>query len=171
MNATINSAFEPSPGLLRAAESLLVAMTAERLVRPVVEAYEHAILAKHQFPPAEEYRQHVKEEVILDRTNAWLLGEADFKVYNAECFAARDAAGLKVSQPDNCPLLEAENAQRLAVNALIQEVGNIPGLETFKKDNGAMTLEMRKQIVDITLGLVAPYFDHGNGVLKRYLNG
>jgi hypothetical protein len=25
--------------------------------------------------------------------------------------------------------------------------------------------------VDITLGLVAPYFDHGNGVLKRYLNG
>lgn len=161
--------FRPSADLVRAAETLMASMAMEQTVRPIVEAYEHAILAKHRFPPAEQYREHVTETVILDRKSAFLLGDADFQVYLAECFAARDAAGLKVSKPENCPLLEAESTRVNAEGALIKQVGNIPGLETFKEAHNVMNLDMRKRLVDITLRLVAPFVDDADGVLKRIM--
>lgn len=171
MNALTKQNFRPPTDLIRAAENLMVAIADERMIRPVVEAYEHAILAKHQFPPAEEYLDAVEEPVILDRKNAWLLSDEDFKVYNAECFVARDAAGLKVTKPENCPLLEAEHMRINAENELIKQLGQIQGLETFRENNCVLTLDQRAAVIAIGLKLAMPFIDNGQGVLLRYMNG
>lgn len=171
MNAMTQQNFRPSADMIRVAEALMVAMAHEQLVRPVVEAYENAILAKHQFPVSEQDSAAAEKKTVLDRKDAFLLSDDDFLVYHAECLAARDAAKLKVSKPENCPLLEAETMRIEAENALIKQLGNIQGMETFKENNCVMTLELRASVIDIGLKLVAPFVDDATGVLQRYMKG
>jgi hypothetical protein len=123
--------FRPSEAMIRAAETLFLAMAMEGTVRPVVEKYKLAILAKHQFPVAAKWREYDLPEKVLDLKWAFLLSKEDSKVYFKECFDARDTAGLKVSRPGNCPLLEAEEDVRQAQNAFIKELGTMPGLENL----------------------------------------
>lgn len=169
MTELTKQGFRPSESLIRVGEALMVAMAFEQHVRPIVEAYEEAILAKHQFMSADRWREHMEPKPILKRKEAFLLGDEDHKVYIAECFAARDAAGLKVSRPENCPLLEAEYLRVNGENAFISELGEIEGLETFKRNNGILTLDQRKMIIDIGLKLIAPFVGKSDDVLRRYM--
>lgn len=171
MTTMTKEGFRPSPGLIRAAENLLATMAIEQEVRPIVEDYESAILAKHQFKAAPRWNGHFDMEKTLDRKHSFLLSEKDAKIFYAECFAARDAAGLKVAKPDNCPLLEAENLRIDAEAAFIQSLGDLPGMATFKSVEGALTLELRAKIVDCGLRLVVPLVADADGVLKRLLSG
>lgn len=161
----IKKGFTPSKSLIRNAENLLLSMAMEQEVRPVVEAYETEILAKHKFKPAAKWRDRLDRDTILDRKSSFLLSDEDAKTYYAECFAARDNAGLKVSRPDNCPLLEAENTRRLAENVFIDELGKIPGLDAIS--SGVMTLEMRAKVIDLGLRMVAPFVGKSNEILQR----
>lgn len=157
--------FTPSANLIRYAQNLLLCMAIEQQVRPVVEAYETEILAKHQFKPAAKWRDRLDRGVVLDRKSSFLLSDEDAKTFYAECFAARDKAGLKVSKPENCPLLEAENTRRLVENVFIDELGKILGLDAFA--NGFMTLEMRAKVIETGLRLVAPFVGNSNEILQR----
>lgn len=157
--------FTPSASLIRNAENLLLCMAMEQEVRPVVEAYETAILAKHQFKPAAKWRDHLDAGVVLDRKSCFLLSDEDAKIFYAECFVARDKAGLKVSKPENCPLLEAENTRRLAEDAFIGELGKLPGLEGLS--DGCLTLEMRAKVIDSGLRMVAPFVGTSKEILQR----
>lgn len=163
--------FNPTPSLIRSAENLLVTMALADQVRPVVVAYETAILAKHQFTTAERWKEHFPPRVVVDRKDIFLLDEADAQVFHADCFAARDAAGLKVERPDNCPLLEAETNQMQAENAFIAEIGTIPGLETFATKTYVLTLEQRAGVLKLGLGLLAPYVGSSESILQRILKG
>lgn len=161
----IKKGFTPSASLIRNAENLLLCMAMEQEVRPVVEAYETAILAKHQFKPASKWRDRLDKGVVLDRKSSFLLSDEDAKIFYAECFAERDKAGLKVSKPDNCPLLEAENTRRLAEEAFIGERGKIPGLGSFS--SGHLTLEMRAKVIDTGLRMVVPFVGNSKEILQR----
>ena len=164
------SGFAPTQQLIRAAEHVLVCKAFEQQIRPVVEAYETAILAKHHFRPDPKYREHLNVDRILDRKVDYLMSAEDSQVYHAECFKARDAAGLKVSRPENCPLLEARNLLLEAENAFIIELGTMPGLEVFASKRWSLDLKQRAQVIDLGLRLVAPFVAQSNEILGRLLH-
>ncbi len=159
--------FKPTEDQIRLAEAVFTAMAHEQIVRPIVEAYETAILAKHQFRIAKEWVDHsMADRVILDRKDSFLLSAEDAKVFFAECFAARDAANLKVSNPEFCPLCVAEHLRIDAENALMKAMGTTPGLETLA--SASMTLELRSQVIDLILKLLAPFCGDAQEILQRY---
>ncbi len=160
-------AFKPTDEQIRLAEDVFTTMAHEQTVRPIVEAYETAILAKYQFRIAKKYVDHgMTDRIILDRKDTCLLSADDAKVYFAECFAARDAANLKVSNPEFCPLCVAEHLRIDAENALIKAMGSTPGLEAFA--SGFMPQELRSKVIDLTLRLLAPFCGNASSILQRY---
>ena len=159
--------FSPSAAQIRLAEAVLVAKAHEDLIRPVVEAYETEILAKHQFCIDPQWIDlgECEDQVILDRKKTFLLSDKDAKVFFQASHAARDAAGLKVDDPEFCPLLVAENVRREAEKALLKAMSAIEGLETLGK--GFMTTEQRSKAVEITLRLLAPFCGSADRILSR----
>jgi len=158
--------FTPTPEQIRLAEAVFTAMAYESLVRPIVEAYETAILAKHQFKVSRIWvEKGVRDRVILNRKDSFLLSFEDTQVFRAECFAARDAANLKVDHPEHCPLLVAENLRIQAENALLSALATSPGLESFANAN--WTMELRAKAIDITLRLLAPFVGNAKQILGR----
>lgn len=153
---TSKKKFTATAALIQAAECLLLAMAYEGTIRPTVEQYEAEILAKHRFPADPKWREHAVAEPILDRKRTYLLSQADAATFHKACFAARDEARLEVSDPQNCPLLEAETIRIQAQNTFIAELGAIPGLESLAK-HPVLTLEQRAKLLDLGLRLVAPF--------------
>lgn len=159
--------FNPTEDQIRIAEAVFTAMAHESLVRPIVETYEHAILEMHQFKIARHWvEQGCEDRVILDRKDSFLLSSEDADVFYAECFAARDAANLKVSRPTDCPLLVAENLRIDAENALLKAIAVLPGLESL--GTGNLALDARKKALDLSLKLLAPFCGESNEILQRY---
>lgn len=160
--------FTPTPTQVRLAEALMASMAYEGTIRPIVEGYEQAILGKHQFRISRHWVDlGCEDEIILDRNKSYLLSEDDSRTYHAECFAARDAAGLKVDDPEFCPLLVAENLRITAENALLNAMGETPGLESLA--TGFMTTDLRNRAIDITLKLLAPSCGTSDDILKRIM--
>lgn len=159
--------FKPTEDQIRLAEALMVAMAFEATIRPIVVAYETAILEKHRFPIARKWvEMGVTDRIILDRKDSYLLSEADAKVFHAECLTARDAAKLKVENPEYCPLLVAEHLRLDAERALLKAMAATPGLEAFGK--GFMTLEQRARALDLIFKLVAPFCAKQPELMQRY---
>lgn len=153
---------------IRLSEAVVVAMALEETIRPIVESYETAILAKHRFridPKWIEFGE-VADRVILNRKESFLLSETDAKKFFEECFAARDAAGLKVEHPEGCPLLTVENLRIKAENALIKSLSSIPGLEAFA--TGILPLDKRSKVVELALGLFLPSSQDAESILQRF---
>lgn len=160
--------FVPNANMIRAAENLLLSMSHEDVVRPVVVAYETEILTRHQFRIARKYVEHGCDDVvILDRKRSYMLEESDFAIYLKQCFEARDAAGLKVRAPDNCPLLEAENTRIQAENLLLTAMAELPNLAAIGKP--WLTLEARKRAIDLTLDMVALFCGDADGIINRLM--
>ena len=152
--------FEPTEAQIRCAEAVFKAMAHESLVRPIVEAYERAILEKHQFRIARRWVERGSADcIILDRKRSYLLEDRDAQVFHAECFKARDAAGLKVERPENCPLLEAEHKRIEAEHALLKAIATTPGLDNF--GNGIWNPGLRAKAIDLSLKLLAPFVKTG----------
>lgn len=157
--------FKPSPELVRLAEAVFVSMAHEQAVRPIVDGYQRAILAKHQFRIARKWvREGDPDEVILDPKLAYLLDDANAAVFFAECHEAREAAGLKVDNPENCPLCVAENLRIKAEQALLKEMATLPGLSNLGR---FVTLELHKKALDLSLSLVAPFCSDAAEIMKR----
>lgn len=158
--------FTPTKDQIAAAEAVFTAMAHESLIRPIVEGYELAILEKHQFRIARKWvEKGVTDHLVLERKDTFLLDDEDAKVYYAECFAARDAAKLVVDDPEHCPLLVAEHLRIRAENALLQTIATIPGLESFA--SGTMSLDMRKKVIDLSLGMLSPFCGNADDILSR----
>lgn len=127
----------PSAQVISAAQMLIAAMAHEDTIRPIVEAYENAILAKHQWHIAPEYMVEfeMSDRVILNREDAYLLGSANIAEFYKECVAQRAAKGLHASHPDGCPLLEAKHHRFQAEKELLKVMGTMPGLEPLTSAN------------------------------------
>ncbi|CAG9236928.1 conserved hypothetical protein [Paraburkholderia tropica] len=163
--------FKATPGQIKAAELLYLAMAQEQLVRPVVEAYETAILARHQFSVAPEWAERYDSTslLILDRKRSYLLSDADAEVFYRECREAREASGLTVESPGFCPLCVAENLKIQAENALLSAMAEVQGLEAFARPC-ALTLEQRAQVIDLSLRLITPSIRNGAEILHHLVH-
>jgi len=171
---TINS-FTPTKQQIRAAENLFAFMANEATIRPVVEAYQAEILAKHQFHIAKEWLiprgdsgRSMDDRVILDPTDAFLLSNEDAKAYFVECNEERIKAKLWVSSPEFCPLLVAEKNRIDAENALLNAMAAAPGLE-FLSRAYALDMEKHKEVVDLSLKLLAPFVANADVLLERIM--
>jgi len=161
--------FTPTKDQIRAAEAVFTAMAHEGVIRPIVEAYEQAILDKHQFPIARKWvDMGCEDKLILKRQDSYLLDDDDSKVFHDECFAARDAANLKVENPEFCPLLVAENIRIMAEHALLAAISTTPGLESLSKATSS-SMENYKQAIDLCLKMLAPFCGKADDILGRYL--
>lgn len=88
--------FNPNEEQRAAARAVVLAMAHQQVVRPIIEAYEREILVRHNFRIARKWvEEGCEDEVILDPADAFLLDEGDGKVFYAETYKPRDAAGLK----------------------------------------------------------------------------
>lgn len=117
---TMKTGFSATPNQIRAAEQLFLAEAIELTVRPTVLAYRQAIVERLQPRTAACWKEDGLDRIITDPDQMYLAEDGVFEMYDAECQKARDAAGLKVSHPDKCPLLEARAAVTTAKNALIE---------------------------------------------------
>lgn len=159
--------FTPTPDQIRAAENYLAALAFEGTVRPVVETYQSEILARHQFPMAAKWvEMGLGDKPVLLAKDAFLMSDEDAAVYFAECHKAREAAGLKVARPDNCPLLEAAMVTHQAANALLVAMATTPGLEALGR-SPVLTLEARDKAIDLSVHLLAPYVGSADSTMGR----
>jgi len=159
-----------SKEMISLAETVMQAMALEGTVREVVEGYQRAILQAHRWPPAEEFANYPSiPKVILEPKHTYLLGQEHATQYYAQCDDARKAAGLGVIKEGNCPLIEAESLRFRAENALLAEVSKLPGLGRIDATRHTMSLEQRKQAVDLTLRLTAPYVSDAREQIERIM--
>lgn len=161
-------AFQPTDKQLRAAETLLLAMTHEQIIEPIVKGYEREILARHQFHIDQKWvgRRGTVDRVILDPNEAYLLNEADAKIFYEECYEARDAAGLYVEKPEHCPYCVAHHMRVQAEGAMMEAMAETPGLEHLRRVMQAK-LELRDKAVDLTLRMLTPFV--ADSLAKKFI--
>ena len=149
--------FKPTEAMRTAAKVVFLAMAYTETIRPIVEGYQKEILDFYQWEIAPEWadRRGSKETIILDPDRTYLLTEDDFTLYMKECAVAMDKASLTVDNPEHCPLLVAEDIQRLAARVLINTMEPITNL----KAEDIHRPEQQKELVNLSLRLLAPFVD------------
>ncbi len=153
--------------MIAAGKSVFLAMAHEQLVRPIVEGYEARILEENNFQYGDEWREHGIAGKVTERKKTFLMDKDDFQAFIELTYQARDAHNLKVSGPDNCPLLEAEYLRMQAENKLLQQVAKLPGMESLGK--AFVTVEQRKQAIEAALGLLTPFVGDAEQILEEYV--
>lgn len=152
------STFTPAPEMIQCAQEVFVRTAILQHIRPIVLTYETAILAELQFTVKPEYVDRgLKAEVILDPAQSCLMKDEDFAVYNQLCKEAAQKAGLRVENPDHCPLLHAEHELIRAEWALLEVMEPISKIPPDSVC--CLGLDGRKKVLDLTLSLLAPYVD------------
>lgn len=155
--------FCPTAIQIHAARTLFTAMAHAELVTPIVEAYQNEILARHQWPKAEEWahigplRMGHSEfcgELVLNDKHAFLLGEEHFVEYLAECAIAQKHAGLKTIDPNHCPKLEAQNLVRKAEMLLVGSMSSLTGMNWGELCGSPSVM---REYIDRSLSLLAHY--------------
>ena len=164
----------PTPEQIRAAETLFLAMAHEQTVTPIVEAYQREILARREWMPAPKWREMMEEgggkapddfiRRITSPDDAFLMSDADTKLYAEECNKAREAAGLKVESDEFCPMLVAKHARVLAENALIDAMdATIPGISRVR----TAALSKRYEALELIRKLLAPFVRPASEILAE----
>jgi len=148
--------FKPNSEMLESAEVVFLSMAYVETIKPIVENIQKKVLNKHKFKVAKKYRNYEKDKIITEEKYSYLMSNEDFKIYHNECRTLEDEKGLKVSNPEFCPLLVAENEQRKAENLLMNSFKVITGLDT---DDINMSLDNRKKFLDLTLGFMSQFID------------
>lgn len=154
----IREKFNPSPAQINAAEVVFLAMAHLALVKPIVEAYQRVILARHQWPVAPLMRSLDRlsaPEVVLDPKHSYLLSAAHSGIYFRECRKAREAAGLTVEDVDHCPALVAEEDLRKAKRALVDSLAPITGIGA--KEIIEKNFSKYEDFVELSLKLMSPF--------------
>lgn len=153
-------AFRPSDAFKRVAEDLLAAVAFEEAIREKVEAYQRRILAENDFRVDPRWAtQGVREDIrITEDRDAYLMRDADAARYLELCDEARREAGLSVSAPGNCPLLEAQTLRIMAEDAFLKALGQ----EIQKPEIGQLhqgPRDLRKRALELGMELAAPFVD------------
>lgn len=154
--------FKPTDVMVDAAFNVFLAKAVVGTIRPIVEGYQKAILAEGQWLVRPEYagkRGAPAVEVIDDPSRSYLMSEADFAVYDGKCKQAREDAGLFVEKEEQCPLLVAEENERVAERELIETMADLTKVtheRLFNQPNGS---QKYNEYVDLTLRLLAPFVD------------
>lgn len=156
--------FEPTAEMVRAAETLFLAMAHESLIRPIVTSYKTAILAKNGWRIRPAFTKRFGDEIIVDPKDAYLMDESEFASYHLQCKAARDAAQLPVDHPDQCPLFVAEDVVRQAKHALIECMYPVTKMSAHRLLCAGMN--DYEKYVGLALRLLAPFGRKASDILK-----
>lgn len=156
--------FKPTTAQISAAETVFLAKTLLALIEPIVTAYQRDILRRGQWKTAPQFGEGSEQFVVTDPKNAWLLSDADFAVYDAQCKAARVSAGLYVENPEQCPKLVAEDHVRLAERELVNALQ--PATKLSADDLLISGMKNYKNYVETSLKLMAPFVDRG-AIMER----
>lgn len=150
--------FVPPAAVVRAAESVIMAMAIVDTVRPIVRQYQQRILREGQWRIARQWIElKMDDQVILDPKNDYLLEPRDAALYYARCNEAREAAKLTVEQVGNCPLLEAETLLQRAEGELVTAMVPVTGINLDQVL--LLPIEKYRQYIDLSLRLVAGAVD------------
>lgn len=149
--------FTPTPEMVKAAETVFLAMAFVQTIRPVVLKYKTEILAQGQWPIRAEYSKRLDQRVILEEKESYLMSEAHFAQYDAKCKLARDKAKLHVDNNDQCPLLVAEHLLTQAEHALLDVMQELTKVEKGKVFGLGMA--QYRSYLELTLRLLAPFVD------------
>jgi hypothetical protein len=154
--------FRPSGEQIKFAELMLMSQAVVETVRPIVEGYQKAILAKHNFTNGRTverlaHRGAAPVEVILDPKRSFELSDDDFAVYLKECNEARIASGLQTDDPDHCPLLVAENLHRQAQRAFMESMESFTGINIDSLIGIYDGIKQYNDFTESTLRLVIPF--------------
>lgn len=156
--------FKPSQEQIKAAQNLMLAMAHLQLVEPIVRGYQREILERHQWHICPTMADVGREqEVITDPKRAYMLADADAAVYYALCDEAKQASGLKLTKPENCPLLEAEGFVLDARRALVAALEPITGVTWDKLMRNFSELP---RYIELSLKLMAPFVGQADAILK-----
>lgn len=147
--------FVPTTGMVKAAEAVFMAKALVETIRPLVLAYQTAILAEGQWHIRPDFATRLGAEVILDPKLSYLMSDEDFAEYCAKCKIARDKAKLHVDADDKSPLLVAEHLVMQAQHALIDAMSDVTKIE--KDRLLSVGMKEYKQYIDLTLSLLAPF--------------
>jgi hypothetical protein len=143
--------FKPTPEMVSAAKAVFMAKALTETIRPIVEGYHWKVLRELQ--PTDEHTGKVITDIEYD----WTMGAVAFQEYWNRCKEEREKVGLRVDNPDYCPLGVARNLQRKAEQALVECMEPITKL---KAENALCAgLEIYKKLVDLTLRLLAPFIE------------
>jgi len=161
--------FHPTPEMLRAAETLFVAMTNLAATAPIVDGYQREILVDMKARPASRWADKLPSEPILEPSQAFLLGDEDFATFVDRSRRARDAAGLKVESNDQCPKLVAEVLVMDAKRALLMVMLPLTGISVERADQ--LKVADREKLIELSLRLLAPFVGDARAVLDRFMGG
>jgi hypothetical protein len=154
--------FKPTPEMIAAAETVFLAKAYLALVEPIVTAYKRGILARGKWMTSSEYDD--ARFYVEDPKDAWLLADADFASYDAQCKAARVAAGLPVADPEHCPLLVAEDDVRKAERALVDVLEPLTKLSADKLL--CSSLANYHRFVEMSLRMMSAFVDR-DSIMER----
>jgi hypothetical protein len=169
MNPTTNTAenpFKPTAAMIKAAESVFLAMAFEQSVRSIVESYQQKILQERAWRcdpdlvgrmERRSSDQPVEQNVtdIKSIKSTWMMEKADFVIYLERCNAERIAAGLVVEHDSYCPLLVAEHITIQAKHALCDAMASVTNITAVKA--APLQLNVYRNFVDLNLRLLAPF--------------
>lgn len=153
--------FQPTDTMVHSAEILLQAIAKVERLKPIVLGYKRAILENGQWSVRSDQAASLGDEWVLDPLDAYRLSDEDRAVFEAQCNAARDEAGLEAAPPDQCPLLAAEQAVVMAKHAMIDAM-----FVHEKKTVEALLLlgiDEYEQYVEECLQLLAPFVKNVHG--------
>ena len=163
------SKFTPNDNQIKCARNLFTALAHRDLVVPIVEGYQREILARNKWKPDTRWAEighgrNWTDEPILDPKRAYLMNDADFKAYLAECRTAQAAAKLITETPEHCPKLVAEDL------VLRCEMALVAAMEPVTKvgwDLVARDLKSKAIYVSLTLGLLAKFVGSAAEILDE----
>lgn len=144
--------FHPTPKMLNAAQSVLVADAKKQTIEPIIKDIQRSLLSEMQIFHRD------KNNLITEPENAWQMSCADFGKYTTRLHGRYLTGGFKVKY-GYCPLLIADNELREARKQLVNVMESITGLNAIQVLNAKKGLEYFNNLVEITLRLLAPFID------------
>jgi hypothetical protein len=140
--------------MVKAAETLFLAMAYTQTIRPIVEGYQKRIITEIK-PVVCQRFQSFGNTAITEGKDTYLMNEYDFKLYLKRCAEEAHKAGFKIPNDDYCPLLIAKSLETDAEHALIKAMYPITHLEA--NDVLCAGLDKYEKLIDLSLRLLAPF--------------
>jgi hypothetical protein len=142
--------------MVKAAETLFLAMAYTQTIRPIVEGYQKKIIAEIKPEVCDKFSKFATI-TITEAKDTYLMNDNDFQVYLKRCAEEAHKAGFKIPNDDYCPLLIAESLERDAEHALIEAMLPITHISKDTVLCSRDGLENYKKLIGLSLRLLAPF--------------
>ncbi|MCK5019879.1 MAG: hypothetical protein KAS32_22680 [Candidatus Peribacteraceae bacterium] len=138
-----------TPEMLKSAKDVIDTRKITESIRSIVETNQNHVLFVHQFKAEKDIPEEV-DRIVLEGKLSYLLSDNDFKTYIEESTHLNELAGLKVDNPEHCPLLVAEGVEREKISDMFVSFEPMSGV---KASDLHCNPKFYKRAVDLYLNL------------------